>query len=56
MIWSLTSVPPERMKILGLIKGKLPPEEVEVCTFLVEGKTKEFMMVRVTLEPRVAAR
>ncbi|KAL8283726.1 hypothetical protein RQP46_005521 [Phenoliferia psychrophenolica] len=45
LVWSLTSVPPARQKILGLVKGKLPPEEVEVCTFLVEGKRKEFMMV-----------
>ncbi|KAK4703793.1 ubiquitin-like domain-containing CTD phosphatase 1, partial [Phenoliferia sp. Uapishka_3] len=44
-IWSLVSVPPQRQKILGLVKGKLPPDEVEVSTFLTEGKTKEFMMV-----------
>lgn len=27
LIYSLTNVPPERQKILGLVKGKLPPDE-----------------------------
>lgn len=27
MLQSLTDVPPERQKILGLVKGKLPPDE-----------------------------
>ena len=27
LLFSLTDVPPERQKILGLVKGKLPPEE-----------------------------
>ena len=26
-LYSLTNVPPERQKILGLVKGKLPSEE-----------------------------
>ena len=26
-LFSLTNVPPERQKILGLVKGKLPPDE-----------------------------
>jgi ubiquitin-like domain-containing CTD phosphatase 1 len=29
-LFSLTNVPPERQKILGLVKGKLPPDEVRV--------------------------
>ena len=27
----LTSVPPERQKVLGLVKGKLPSDDVVVC-------------------------
>jgi hypothetical protein len=27
----LTSVPPQRQKILGLVKGKLPPDEGRMC-------------------------
>jgi hypothetical protein len=26
-LYSLTNVPPERQKILGLVKGKLPPDQ-----------------------------
>jgi ubiquitin-like domain-containing CTD phosphatase 1 len=26
-LFSMTDVPPERQKILGLVKGKLPPED-----------------------------
>lgn len=26
----MTDVPPERQKILGLVKGKLPPEEARM--------------------------
>lgn len=29
-LFSLTNVPPERQKILGLVKGKLPPDEERV--------------------------
>ncbi|TFY78669.1 hypothetical protein EWM64_g5342 [Hericium alpestre] len=29
-LFSLTNVPPERQKILGLVKGKLPPEEERI--------------------------
>ena len=29
-IYSLTSVPPERQKLIGLVKGKLPPEDALV--------------------------
>lgn len=32
-LFSLTNVPPERQKILGLVKGKLPPDEAVVCVF-----------------------
>ncbi|CCM03624.1 uncharacterized protein FIBRA_05768 [Fibroporia radiculosa] len=36
---SLTDVPPERQKILGLVKGKLPPDEERVGNLnLVSGK------------------
>jgi hypothetical protein len=31
---SLTNVPPERQKILGLVKGKLPPDQERVCVYL----------------------
>lgn len=30
MLQSLTDVPPERQKILGLVKGKLPPDQERV--------------------------
>lgn len=30
LLQSLTDVPPERQKILGLVKGKLPPEQERV--------------------------
>jgi len=30
LLQSLTDVPPERQKILGLVKGKLPPDEERV--------------------------
>ena len=29
-MYSLTNVPPERQKILGLVKGKLPPEDARM--------------------------
>ncbi|KAF7979551.1 hypothetical protein HWV62_41816 [Athelia sp. TMB] len=36
---SLTEVPPERQKILGLVKGKLPPDQARVADLkLVPGK------------------
>jgi ubiquitin-like domain-containing CTD phosphatase 1 len=31
---SLTDVPPERQKILGLVKGKLPPDQGRVSVYL----------------------
>ncbi|KIP12326.1 hypothetical protein PHLGIDRAFT_27453 [Phlebiopsis gigantea 11061_1 CR5-6] len=38
-LYSLTNVPPERQKILGLVKGKLPPEEGTIHDLkLVPGK------------------
>lgn len=30
MLFSQTNVPPERQKILGLVKGKLPPEDARM--------------------------
>ena len=30
ILYSLTKVPPERQKILGLVKGKLPPEQTRM--------------------------
>ncbi|GAA5857203.1 hypothetical protein JCM8547_009368 [Rhodosporidiobolus lusitaniae] len=47
LLWSLTSVPPERQKLVGLVKGKLPGDEEEVVKLgLGDGKkTKEFMMI-----------
>ncbi|KDE08451.1 hypothetical protein MVLG_01233 [Microbotryum lychnidis-dioicae p1A1 Lamole] len=47
-ISTMTSVPPERQKIVGLVKGKLPSDEVEVKSCLSitpNGKPKEFMMI-----------
>ncbi|KAI0317471.1 HAD subfamily IIID h [Amylostereum chailletii] len=39
MLFSMTNVPPERQKILGLVKGKLPPEDVRISDLkLVSGK------------------
>lgn len=47
LIWSITSVPPERMKLLNLVKGKLPEDNKDVSSLgIPEGKTKMFMMVR----------
>ncbi|KAI0690580.1 HAD IIID h [Cytidiella melzeri] len=38
-LYSLTDVPPERQKILGLVKGKLPSDEVAIADLkLVPGK------------------
>ncbi|BGP12797.1 hypothetical protein JCM10213_008058 [Rhodosporidiobolus nylandii] len=47
MLWSLTSVPPERQKIVGLVKGKLPGDEQEVVKLGLgdAGKAKQFMMI-----------
>ncbi|KZT09786.1 HAD IIID h [Laetiporus sulphureus 93-53] len=39
LLQSLTDVPPERQKILGLVKGKLPPDEERIGDLkLVSGK------------------
>ncbi|KZV65424.1 HAD subfamily IIID h [Peniophora sp. CONT] len=39
MLFSQTNVPPERQKILGLVKGKLPPEDARIGDLkLVNGK------------------
>jgi ubiquitin-like domain-containing CTD phosphatase 1 len=37
ILHSLTKVPPERQKILGLVKGKLPPDQTRmlVCARLL---------------------
>lgn len=49
MLFSLTNVPPERQKIVGLSKGKLPAEHEEVVKLglgpSAPGKCKEFMMM-----------
>ncbi|CEQ38907.1 SPOSA6832_00398, partial [Sporobolomyces salmonicolor] len=49
VLWSLTGVPPERMKLVGLVKGKLPGDEEEVVKLglgdTAPGKRKEFMMI-----------
>lgn len=45
-LWSLTSVPPHRQKLVGLVKGKLPGDEAEVVSLgLGGGAPKQFMMV-----------
>ncbi|GAA95573.1 uncharacterized protein L969DRAFT_101676 [Mixia osmundae IAM 14324] len=44
--YSLTNVPPERQKIIGLVKGKLPSDELLVLDLhLSVGKVKDFMLV-----------
>ncbi|KPV78410.1 uncharacterized protein RHOBADRAFT_33090 [Rhodotorula graminis WP1] len=46
LLWSLTSVPPERQKIVGLVKGKLPGDEQEVVELgLGNTNKKEFLLV-----------
>ncbi|KDQ14547.1 hypothetical protein BOTBODRAFT_32687 [Botryobasidium botryosum FD-172 SS1] len=40
----MTTVPPERQKILGLVKGKLPPDEVLIRELKL-GKGKKFTLV-----------
>lgn len=60
MLWSLTSVPVDRQKIVGLVKGKLPGDEAEVVSLgLLQGggAPKPFMMVsrRVQRRRRVVA-
>lgn len=46
LLWSLTSVPPDRQKIVGLVKGKLPGDEQEVVKLgLGNTSKKEFMLV-----------
>lgn len=49
-MWSLTNVPPERQKLVGLTKGKLPGDEEAVVKLglgagATTGKLKEFMMI-----------
>ncbi|KAF9520000.1 hypothetical protein BS47DRAFT_1370540 [Hydnum rufescens UP504] len=39
-LYSLTSVPPERQKILGLVKGKLPPDECTIRDLKLAGGRK----------------
>ncbi|KAG1761675.1 HAD subfamily IIID h [Suillus occidentalis] len=36
---SLTKVPPERQKILGLVKGKLPPDQEKIADLRIAGKS-----------------
>ncbi|KAI0053906.1 HAD-superfamily subfamily IIID h [Auriscalpium vulgare] len=44
MLFSLTNVPPERQKILGLVKGRLPPDDERVGELkLITGK--KFILV-----------
>ncbi|GAA5984063.1 hypothetical protein JCM11641_005585 [Rhodosporidiobolus odoratus] len=48
LLWSLTTVPPERQKIVGLVRGKLPGDEEEVVKLGLGDtslKKKEFMMI-----------
>ncbi|TFY71885.1 hypothetical protein EVG20_g1136 [Dentipellis fragilis] len=39
-LFSLTNVPPDRQKILGLVKGKLPPEEERIGDLKIVGGKK----------------
>ncbi|ETW86175.1 hypothetical protein HETIRDRAFT_43143 [Heterobasidion irregulare TC 32-1] len=43
-LFSLTNVPPERQKILGLVKGKLPPDEERVGNLKLVS-SKKFTLV-----------
>jgi hypothetical protein len=43
MIWSLTEVPPERLKILGLTTTKLQPDDSMVMAELKIKKGGRFM-------------
>ncbi|KAG0697026.1 HAD subfamily IIID h [Suillus ampliporus] len=38
-LMSLTKVPPERQKILGLVKGKLPPDQERIADLRIAGKS-----------------
>ncbi|EJD02204.1 HAD IIID h [Fomitiporia mediterranea MF3/22] len=44
LLFSMTNVPPDRQKILGLVKGKLPPEE-ETIANLKLSSGKKFSLV-----------
>ncbi|KAK4054948.1 hypothetical protein OIV83_000872 [Microbotryomycetes sp. JL201] len=46
-LWSLTGVAPDRQKLIGLVKGKLPGDEVEVKSLGLspDGPARKFMMV-----------
>ncbi|KAL5511377.1 hypothetical protein ACEPAH_4593 [Sanghuangporus vaninii] len=48
LIFSMTNVPPDRQKILGLVKGKLPPEE-ETISALKLTSGKKFSLVGTAL-------
>ncbi|KAF8844427.1 HAD IIID h [Paxillus ammoniavirescens] len=39
-LMSLTSVPPERQKILGLVKGKLPPDQARISDLKINAGRK----------------
>ncbi|GAA6058687.1 hypothetical protein JCM10212_003375 [Sporobolomyces blumeae] len=49
ILWSLTGVPPDRQKLAGLVRGKLPQDEEEVVKLglgtVPTGKPKEFMLI-----------
>jgi ubiquitin-like domain-containing CTD phosphatase 1 len=38
-LMALTKVPPERQKILGLVKGKLPPDQERIADLRIAGKS-----------------
>ncbi|KAL5529487.1 hypothetical protein ACEPAG_5472 [Sanghuangporus baumii] len=48
LIFSMTNVPPDRQKILGLVKGRLPPEE-ETISALKLTSGKKFSLVGTVL-------
>ncbi|KAH8117067.1 HAD IIID h [Phellopilus nigrolimitatus] len=44
LLFSVTNVPPDRQKILGLVKGKLPPDEETIASLkLINGKKFSFV-------------
>lgn len=51
VLWSMTSVPPDRQKLIGLTKGTLAADEVPLSNLglggstSTSGKRKEFMMI-----------
>ena len=46
LIQSMTTIPPVRQKLLGLVKGKLPPDEDTMCVGFVAFSLTETLLKR----------